>query len=177
MKAERHLAYQNPCCMGSTPGRGECQQWRRCWEWKPWWHWRHNWGIHSAPFQGSEGCTAGEMLLPLQQPRALYLRLPIGEGIQNGLTFKLKGGDSTEEWSLDPSRKDDHAKGTSRQDAQGIGSHIQTPFLNPNPFNWWYGIINVARLRVNGESCMALLDNGAWINTIMLGFIRKIHQM
>ena len=32
------------------------------------------------------------MLLPLQQPGALYLRLPVGEGIQNGLTFKLKGG-------------------------------------------------------------------------------------
>ena len=30
---------------------------------------------------------------------------------------------------------------------------------------------NVARVRVNRESCMALLDNGAQINTIMPGFI------
>ena len=60
------------------------------------------------------------MLLPLQQSRALNLRFPISEGIQNGLTFKPKGGDGTKEGSLDPSRKGDHAKGAPRQDAQGI---------------------------------------------------------
>ena len=45
------------------------------------------------------------MLLPLQQFRALYLRLHIGEGIQNGLAFKLKGGDGAEEGSLAPQGK------------------------------------------------------------------------
>ena len=44
---------------------------------------------------------------------------------------------------------------------------MQTAFLNPDPFNQWYGIENVARVRVNGESFMALLDNGAQSNTIM----------
>ena len=48
---------------------------------------------------------------------------------------------------------------------------MQTPFLNPNPFNWWYGIKNVARVRVSGERCMDLLDNGTQINTIMPGFV------
>ena len=43
---------------------------------------------------------------------------------------------------------------------QDIGCHTQTPILNPNPFNQWYGIKNVAKVRVNTESCMALLDNG-----------------
>ena len=47
------------------------------------------------------------------------------------------------------------------------------PLLNPNPFNQWYGIENVAKVRVNGESCMALLDNGIQINTIMWGFIEN----
>ena len=42
----------------------------------------------------------------------------------------------------------------------------QTPFLNPDPFQHWHGVKNIARLRINGESCMALLDNGAQINTI-----------
>ena len=28
------------------------------------------------------------------------------------------------------------------------------------PFNWWYGIKNIARVRVSGERCMALLANG-----------------
>ena len=32
---------------------------------------------------------------------------------------------------------------------------------------------NVARVRVNGESCVALLDSGTQINTIMLGFIEN----
>ena len=46
-------------------------------------------------------------------------------------------------------------------------------FLNPNPFHQWYGIENVARVRFNGDSCMALLDNGTQMNTIMLGFIEN----
>ena len=69
------------------------------------------------PCQGSEGCSAGgEMLLPLQQPRALYLQLPVGEGIQNGSALKLKGGDSAEGGSLGPSRKGDHTEGAPRWD-------------------------------------------------------------
>ena len=43
---------------------------------------------------------------------------------------------------------------------------LQTPFLNPDPFQQWYGIKNIARVKINGESCMALLDNGAQVNTI-----------
>ena len=58
------------------------------------------------PCQGSEGCLArGEMLLPLQQPGALYPQLPIGEGILNGLSIKLQGGDGTKEGSLAPPGK------------------------------------------------------------------------
>ena len=40
-------------------------------------------------------------------------------------------------------------------------SPSQTPFLNPDPFQQWYGIENVAKVKINGESCMALLDNSA----------------
>ena len=42
----------------------------------------------------------------------------------------------------------------------------QTPFLNLDPLQWWHGVENIARVRINGESCMALLNNGAQINTI-----------
>ena len=42
----------------------------------------------------------------------------------------------------------------------------QTPFLNLDPLQWWHGVENIARVRINGESCMALLNNGAPINTI-----------
>ena len=37
-------------------------------------------------------------------------------------------------------------------------------------FSNWYGVKNIAKVRINGESCMALLDNGAQINTIMLRY-------
>ena len=49
---------------------------------------------------------------------------------------------------------------------------LQTPFLNPDPFQHWYGIENVATVKINGESCMALLDNGAQVNTI----IAEVHE-
>ena len=32
---------------------------------------------------------------------------------------------------------------------------------------------NVAKVRINGESCMALLDNGAHVNTITLKYIKE----
>ena len=38
--------------------------------------------------------------------------------------------------------------------------------MNPDPFQHWHGVENVARVRINGESCVALLDIGAQINTI-----------
>ena len=113
------------------------------------------------------------MLLPLHQSRTFYLQIPIAEGIQNSHPFKLKGGDGAREGSLDPSSQDGQAKGAPGGDAQGIGYHIKTPFLNPDPFYWWYGIKNVAQVRINRESCMALLDNGTQINTIMPSFVES----
>ena len=50
---------------------------------------------------------------------------------------------------------------------------LQTPFLNLDPFQQWYKIENVAKVKINGESCMALLDNGAQVNTIMPRYINK----
>ena len=32
---------------------------------------------------------------------------------------------------------------------------------------------NVAKVRINGKSCMALLDNGAQVNTIMLRYVQE----
>ena len=111
------------------------------------------------------------MLLSLQWPRPFHQGLFIGEISQKGTEFKLQRGDNAKKGSLDPSSKGDSAKGAPGWDAQGIGHHTQTPFLNPNPFQKWYGVKNVARVRVNGKSCMALLDNGVQINTIMPSLI------
>ena len=52
-------------------------------------------------------------------------------------------------------------------------SPSQTPFLNPHPIQHWYRIENVAKVKINGESCMALLDNGAQVNTITLRYVKE----
>ena len=54
-------------------------------------------------------------------------------------------------------------------------SPLQTPFLNLNvdPFQQWYGIENVAKVKINGESCMALLDNCAQVNTNTPRYIKE----
>ena len=48
---------------------------------------------------------------------------------------------------------------------------LQTPFLNLDPFQQLYWIENIAKVKINGESCMALLDNGAQVNTIMPRYV------
>ena len=98
---------------------------------------------------------------------------PTGEDSQVSYPFKLKRQDSTGEGSPDPSSQEDQAKGTPGGDAQGIGCHTQTHFLNPNPFLWWYGVENIAKVRINGERCMALLNNGVQLNTIMPSFVKE----
>ena len=50
---------------------------------------------------------------------------------------------------------------------------MQTPFLNLDPFQHWHGIESVAKVKINGESCMALLDNGAQVNTITLRYVKE----
>ena len=112
-----------------------------------------------------------EKHLSLQQPGSFHQGLSIGEIGQKGTECKLQRGDGTKEGSLDPSRKDDSAKGAPGWDTQGIVHCTQTPFLNPNPFQRWYGVKNMTRVRVNGKSFMALLNNGVQINTITPSFI------
>ena len=50
---------------------------------------------------------------------------------------------------------------------------LQTPFLNLDPFQQWYGIENVAKVKIDGESCMALVVNGAQVNTITPRYVSK----
>ena len=57
--------------------------------------------------------------------------------------------------------------------SKGVESSSQTPFLNPDPFQRWYGMENVAKVRINGESCMALLHNGAQVNTITPRYVKE----
>ena len=82
-----------------------------------------------------------------------------------------KEGDGINKGRPDSSSNDQHCEEPPDRGSWGIKTILQTPFLNLDPFQWWYGVKNVARVRINGESCMALLDNGAQINTIMVKYV------
>ena len=84
---------------------------------------------------------------------------------------KWQGRDGIKEGSPEPSDNSQHIEEPPDGSSQGIKPCQQTPFLNPDPFQHWYGVKNLARVRINGESCMALLDNGTQINTIMPKYV------
>ena len=71
------------------------------------------------------------------------------------MQFKLQGGDVIEEGSLGPSDENDNAQEPPGGGSQGIIQLTQTPFLNPDPFQHWYRVINIAKVKINGKSCMA----------------------
>ena len=88
-------------------------------------------------------------------------------------TVKWEGGDSNDEGSLDTSNHNKHHKEPPEGGSGSMKTTSQTPFLNLDPFQQWYGIENVAKVKINGESCMALLDNGAQVNTIMPRYVNE----
>ena len=96
-----------------------------------------------------------------------------GEGLQINCPFKPEGGDSNREGNLEPSSQHSQTEGAPGQDAQSIKHQQQTLFLNPNPFLWWYGVENVAQVRINGESCMTLLNNGVQINMVTPNLVEE----
>ena len=91
--------------------------------------------------------------------------------LEGKCTAKQQGGDGVKEGSLDPFSNGQHPKEPPEGGFQGIKLPQQTTFLNPDPFQCWHEAENIARVRINGESCMALFNNGAQINTIMPKYI------
>ena len=79
--------------------------------------------------------------------------------------------DGIKEGSPDPSDNSQCIKEPPDRGSQDIKPPQQTPFLNPDPFQHWHRVENIARVRINGESFMAFLDNGAQINTIMPKYV------
>ena len=49
--------------------------------------------------------------------------------------------------------------------------NLTDSLLESRPFQQWYRIENIDKVKINGESCMALLDNGTQVNTIMLRYV------
>ena len=58
-----------------------------------------------------------------------------------------------------------------QENFQSIKTLSKAPFLNPNPLTHWSGPKNICWVRINDESCWALLDNGSTINAVTPEFI------
>ena len=97
--------------------------------------------------------------------------MPTCKDFQGKETVKQQGEDSNDEGSPDPPSNNQCHKEPPDRGSQGIKTTPQTPFLNPDPFQCWHGVEDVARVRINGDSCMAPLYNGAQINTIAPKYI------
>ena len=57
--------------------------------------------------------------------------------------------------------------------SQGVTQPKQTPFLNLDPFQHCYRVKNIVKVKINGGSCKAFLDNGTQINTITPNYVRN----
>ena len=51
-------------------------------------------------------------------------------------------------------------------DALGIKQQMPPPFLNPDPYNWWYRVENVAGASINGQKFWVSLANGCQVNSV-----------
>ena len=134
----------------------------RGWQRSSWFVWQGWWKMPQADEKCCYHCSSQEHFI---------CNCPLVKTSRDKKTVKWTGGDGNDKESPDPSNKDKHHEEPPDRGFWGIKTTLQTPFLNPNPFQWWYGIKNIAKVRINGESCMALLDNGAQINTITLRFV------
>ena len=99
--------------------------------------------------------------------------MPTHEGHQGQEAVKLEGGDGNGEGSPDPSEIGQCCEEPPTGGSRGIESSSQTPFLNLDPFQRWYGMENIAKVKINRESCMALLDNGVQVNTITPRYVKE----
>ena len=70
----------------------------------------------------------------MKQPRAFYPQLSVNEDCQRQETVKWEGGDGDGEGSPDPSENDEHCEEPPAGGSRGITPSLQTPFLNPDPF-------------------------------------------
>ena len=96
-----------------------------------------------------------------------------GGSLERKYAVKLQGGDGIKEGSSGLSDKDNDAQEPPKGGSQGITQPMQTPFLNSDPFQCWHSVKNVAKVKINGESYMALLDNGMQINTITPNYVKN----
>ena len=73
-------------------------------------------------------------------PEHFIHNCPLVKTSRDKKTVKQEGGDGIDEGSLDPLNNDKCHEEPPDRGSQGIKTTPQTPFLNPDPFQPWYGV-------------------------------------
>ena len=161
--------------MLGTPGGGECQEGQE---------------VESRDPNGLNGVTKESMLCRMRAVKKAQVEekhcchcssvehfiynCPLVKASGTNMCLNCKEGTAPKKGAQAPHMKATvPKKKTPGGGSQGIESYTQTPFLNPDPFQCWYGVENVAKVKINRESCIALLDNGTQINTIMPSYVKS----
>ena len=92
---------------------------------------------------------------------------------RENMQLNCKEGTASKNGAWAPQAKMTTPKNPQDEGSQGITQLMQTPFLNPDPFQHWHRVKNVAKVKINGESCMALLDSGKQTNTITPNYVKN----
>ena len=85
--------------------------------------------------QGEEKCC-----YHCSSPKHFIHNCLLMKNCQRQETVKWEGGDGNNEGSLDPSNNNKCCKEPPEGGSRGIKTTSQTPFLNPDPFQQWYGL-------------------------------------
>ena len=106
-------------------------------------------------------------------PEHFICNCPLMKTARDKKQLNGKEGTVTVKGAQIPPKTVNAIKSPQKGGSGGIGPTLQTPFLNMDPFQRWYCMENIAKVRINGESCMALLDNGVQVNTITPKYVKE----
>ena len=76
-----------------------------------------------------------------------------------------------EEGKPDPSESNSHSTSIPRKSSQSQKTSQKVLFLTSDPLNWWSGLESIARVQMDGEDRLTLLDSGSTINVVTPEFV------
>ena len=106
-------------------------------------------------------------------PEHFICNCPLVRPFKENTQLNCKEGTASRKGAQTPQMKNDNAQEPPGGGSQGITWPKQTPLLNLDTCQHWHMVENVAKVKINGECCMALLDNGMQINTIMPNYVKN----
>ena len=85
-------------------------------------------------------------------PKHFIHDCPLVRASKENMQLNHKEEMAWEEGSLDPSDENDNTKEPPRGGSQGVILPKQTHFLNLDPFQHWYRVKNVAKVKIMGKA-------------------------